>query len=90
MANKKVKYYVWGERDGVVEVPVINLWKSKLGIMVADNLTGALAHGSEVEVLSKDTDGWYKVSADVEHEGKTFHQEGYVMNSLIKREYHGA
>ena len=90
MTNKNVKYFVWGEQNGEVEVPVINLWKTKQGIYVADNLGGALAHGTEVEVLSKDNDGWYKISADVEHEGETYHQEGYVKNSLIKREYHGA
>ena len=90
MANKNVKYFVWGERNGEIEVPVINLWKTKLGIFNADNLGGALAHGTEVEVLNKDNDGWYKISADVKHEGKTYHQGGYVRNTLIKREYHGA
>jgi hypothetical protein len=82
--NKKAK--VWGEEKGEVVCPVIYLWKGKGGIMVADNVTGALKHGDEVEILEEDKDpeGWVKISKEVEYKGETYPQEGYVKKSLIK------
>ena len=81
--SKKAK--VWGEEKGEIVCPVIYLWKTKGGLMVADNLGGALGHGDEVEILEEaDPEGWVKIFAEVEFEGKKYPQKGYVKKSLIK------
>ena len=83
MANRKAK--VWGEENGEVVCPVIYLWKTKGGMMVADNLGGALEHGTEVEILEEeDPEGWVKIFKEVKLKGKKYPQEGYVKKSLIK------
>jgi hypothetical protein len=83
--TKRVK--VWGkDESGELLIPVIYLWKSRAGVHSADNLTGALRHGSTVEVLEEDQspDGWMRVKKTVKNKGKKHPQEGYVKKSLIK------
>ena len=78
---------LWGiDEHGELVVPVINLWKSKKGIMEADNLGGALKHGQKIEILEEDSEpeGWVKVYKMVIHEGKKYPQEGWVKKSLVK------
>ena len=83
MANKKTQ--VWGEEKGEIVCPVIHLWKTKQGMMAADNLGGALEHGTEVEILEEeDSEGWVKVFKEVKLKGKAYPQEGYIKKSLIK------
>jgi hypothetical protein len=84
MMNKKAK--VWGEEKGEIVCPVIYLWKTKGGIMTADNVGGALEHGTEVEIIEEDIDpdGWVKVHKEVDFKGKKYPQKGYVKKSLIK------
>ena len=78
---------VWGiDESGDLVCPVIYLWKSKKGIMKADNVGGALKHGDEVEIIRRHKDGWVSIRANVEHEGKIFPQKGLVRESLIKVE----
>ena len=79
------KVLVWGKDDkGNLLCPVIYLWKSKKGVMKADNLGGALKHGSEVEIIKRDPNGWVYVETEIEHEGKMYPQKGFVKKSLIK------
>ena len=81
------KAYVWGiDESGDVVCPVIYLWKSKAGILKADNVGGALKHGDEVEIVRRHKDGWVSIRADVEHEGEIYPQVGLVRESLIKVE----
>jgi hypothetical protein len=75
---------LWGIDKGELVCPTIYLWKTNKGIMDADNLGGALAHGTRVVVKQIDDDGWILVSKKVEHEGETYPQEGYVRESLVK------
>ena len=86
MQNKQ-KALVWGiDESGDVVCPVIYLWKSKAGILKANNVGGALAHGDEVEIIRRHKDGWVSIRANVEHEGEIYHQVGLVRESLIKVE----
>ena len=86
MQNKQ-KALVWGiDESGDVVCPVIYLWKSKAGILKANNVGGALAHGDEVEIIRRHKDGWVSIRANVEHEGEIYPQVGLVRESLIKVE----
>ena len=83
-----VKKYatLWGmAADGVLDVPVIYLWKNTKGIYVADNVGGALPHGTKVDVLKQSGD-WVKVSKTIKHKGKEYPQEGWVKKSLVREE----
>ena len=83
----KQRVFVWGiDESGDLVCPIIYLWKSKAGMMKANNVGGALEHGSEVEIVRRHKDGWVSVRANVEHEGEIYPQVGLVMNSLIKVE----
>ena len=77
---------LWGIEDGEIVCPVIYLWKSKEGVMKADNLGGALKHSQRVEVIQEDPepDGWVKVFRNEVHKGKKYPQEGWVKKSLVK------
>ena len=86
MQNKQ-KALVWGiDEHGELVCPVIYLWKTKAGIKRADNVGGALKHGSEVEIVRRHKDGWVSIRADVEHGGEIYPQNGLVRESLIKVE----
>ena len=72
---------------GELVVEVIYLWRTPGCKPSADNLTGVLAHDYEVTITKeKRRNGrlWCFVSADVEHEGKTYHQEGWISSTLLK------
>jgi len=77
---------LWGIEKGELVCPVIYLWKTKEGVMKADNLGGALKHGQKVEVKQVDPepDGWVKVYRMAVHEGKKYPQEGWVKKTLVK------
>lgn len=92
---------VWGiEREktseffGRIVVPTIALWDRPGGVYAGENgfeLTGALAHGSEVFITGEAVFKgfkWSKVEADIWHEGQNYHQMGWIRNSLLK--YKGA
>ncbi len=75
---------LWGMENGEIVCPVIHLWKTRKGVMEADNLSGAVKHGQRVEVKQIDDDGWVEVYRMVVHKGKEYPQEGWVKKSLIK------
>ena len=82
--KKKRMARVWGRDDkGTLQVEVIYLWKTRDGVLKADNLGGALKHNTEVEVLERKT-GWVKVRTTIIHEGSSYPQIGWVRKSLIK------
>ena len=85
---------IWGiERTphavhyGELVVEVALLYHEPAAPLEASNITGALAHGSEVEVIeSQEIDSalWCKVAADIEHEGQIYEQRGWLRASLLK------
>ena len=55
----------------------------------AEHLTGAIAHGQEVEIIEKQQahdDVWCHVRWDVEHEGENYHQEGWCKRQFLVNE----
>ena len=53
----------------------------------AANLTSALGHSSEVEVVeTREVDGlrWCYVAAEIEHQGQIYEQRGWIRASLLK------
>ena len=81
------RYEVSPARGKLAE-PVIYLWRSPGLAPHEKNLGGALKHGDEVEVLDvtqHKQELWHRVAADVEHEGKTYRQEGWVKAVLLEK-----
>ena len=96
--------HVWGidryassDERGELVTPVILLWSAPDAAVIGDNLTGALEHGAEVEVLDKKYEGgemWYHVRA--KHKTKRVkglkrlfveyieYQEGWVRGTMLK------
>jgi hypothetical protein len=79
--------YIHSKDFGELVVPTVLLWRVPGCKAAEDNLTGVLAHDYEVTVekrkLHKDHD-YYFITADVEHEGKVYHQKGWVSGRLLK------
>ncbi len=76
----------WGIEDSQLVAPVIYLWR-RPGIFTANNLSGAVAHNTEVEVLKrkKYKGVWYvKCRCVVHHEGAEYVQRGWCVSSLLK------
>jgi hypothetical protein len=83
---------------GRLAVPTIVLWdrpggvyarvyEDELGENNGPQVTGALAHGTEVFVIGQaifNGFDWSKVEADVWYEGQNYHQIGWIRNSLLK------
>lgn len=68
---------------GLQVVPVILLWVQPGASPEKKNLTGALAHGAQVEIISEerlDDLDWFHVRSTVD--GKT--QEGFVRGTLLR------
>lgn len=75
---------------GEIVCPVIILWKSIQGSTVAENVSGALAHGDDVEVIrTKQHDGFNFAFI----KGRSYDslgvpgplQKGWVRTSLLRR-----
>ena len=76
---------------GEIVVPTVVLWDRPGGIYAGEEngpqVTGALAHGTEVFVMGQavfNDFNWSKVEADIWHEGQNYHQVGWVRDSLLK------
>ena len=81
---KKRNATMWGkDEEGELICPVIHLWKTRRGILDADNLGGALEHGEKV-IAEKVNDDWVKVYKKVIHEGKEYPQVGFVRDTLVR------
>jgi len=78
---------------GQVVTETVHLWNEAGAKMLAENMTGALAHGAFVRVLAKrEVDGhiWYKCHARVEHEGKVYIQRGWLVDRMLRKRGKGA
>ena len=78
---------------GQVVTETVHLWNAAGAKMLAANMTGALAHGAFVRILAKSKHqghDWYKVHADVEHEGKLYPQDGWVVDRMLRKRGKGA
>ena len=67
---------------------VILIDKPRAGYL-AQHVTGALAHGAEVEIIDKKqahNDVWCKVTGDVKHEEEILHQEGWCKRQFLENE----
>jgi hypothetical protein len=84
---------IWGEDRylnspyyGQVVNEIIILWQAP-GLPVAkENMSGALAHGSYVQVVNKaEMRGktWYKVLCSVQHDGRNYPQVGWVSERML-------
>ena len=90
----------WGEDRykhspyyGEITQPVILLWREPGLRVAAANMTGALRHGEFVEVLGKTAlrgSDWYKVRFDVQHEGQTYPQVGWLADRMLRARGKGA
>ena len=68
---------------------VILLDKPRAGYDPKQHITGAVAHGQEVEIVDKQQahdDLWCLVRCDIEHEGEVYHQEGWCKRQLLENE----
>ena len=73
---------------GQVVTETIHLWKEPGAQAAAVNMTGALAHGAFVWILAKkkhEGHDWYKVHANVEHDGKVYPQRGWVVDRMLRK-----
>lgn len=71
---------------GKGQIPIM-LWREPGLPIKAENFTGAVAHGQELQVLRmKEHDGaeWYYVKCVVKHEGKSYPQKGWIRRPLLK------
>jgi len=81
---KKKHATLWGmDEEGEIVCPIIYLWKTRNGILDADNLGGALEHGDKV-LAEKSNDGWVKVFKNIKHEGKEYPQVGFIRDTLVR------
>jgi len=70
-----------GPAAGELVCPVIFLWKKPGGLMLPDNMAGALAHGAEVTVVR-----------EKKHKGRTWcfvrndeqNQKGWLVATMLK------
>lgn len=72
---------------GTKRTAPIMLWKEPGCEPIADNLTGALLHNHPVTVEKRQrhNDRWYYyVSTAIRHEGQTYHQNGWVLDSFLR------
>lgn len=83
LKRKRFKVDGHDPETGELLVPIVFLWLTKDGSMKANNVGGALKSGTEVEVIRREPD-WYYVACDIHFRGKTFHQQGYIRDTLIK------
>lgn len=83
-----VDRYPASAHKGALVLPVIYLWKRPGVKPKAGNLSGALQHGSRVEVLKTQMvngDRWCLVQANVKHDGETHLQKGWVKGVLLEK-----
>lgn len=78
--------YLQSPYYGRLQVRIIHLWDRPGCEVNAANLTGALPHGSHVQVLARrDVEGatWYRVMADVMREGRKYRQMGWCLAKML-------
>lgn len=90
----------WGEDRyehspycGQITQEIIILWKAPGVRVAAANMSGALAHGSYVQIVSTTMykgRSWFKVMCDVEHEGEIKPQVGWVADRMLRKRGEGA
>lgn len=71
---------------GQLVAPVIYMWKAISAAPIAKNLSGAVAHGTQVEIVrTKEQDGktYAFVKCDIIHNKKTYPQHGWVSAALL-------
>lgn len=78
--------YVTSAARGQLAVPVIYLWKQPGSAIHKDNLTGAVAHATQVTVTRHklhQNEMWFFVKCDVRHKGKIYPQRGWCKANLL-------
>jgi hypothetical protein len=83
------RYKVSPTYEKQITAVALLLDKPREGMIIAGNVTGAVGHGQEVEILEKKQDNkalWCYVTCEVEHEGKAYPQKGWVKRQFLENE----